>query len=64
MTTGQEIEALEAEVNYYRDRIALLRARLYRQGVGSNDRLAELERGLANARQRLAHLRTVVSSTT
>jgi hypothetical protein len=47
--------ALDAEVNYYRDRVALLRARLYRRGIGTNQRLDELKRRLASAeRRRLA----------
>ncbi len=52
-----EIEALQAEVNYERDRVALLRARLYRRGMGSSQRLQELERGLVRAQDRLAFAR-------
>jgi len=48
-----EIERLRAEAHYYRDRVALLRAKLYRSGVGSHARLQELERRLERAEQRL-----------
>ena len=47
------VEQLQAEVNYYRDRAALLRAKRYRWGLGPNARLQELERELARAQQRL-----------
>ena len=53
MTTLQEIEAIHAEVNYYRDSVALLRARLYRRGAGSTPRLEELQRRLDSAQSRL-----------
>jgi hypothetical protein len=58
VSTGHRIEELEAEVNHYHDRVALLRARLYRRGIGSNDRLQELERSLDRARRRLREART------
>ncbi|MHB1836060.1 MAG: hypothetical protein ACYCXW_13955 [Solirubrobacteraceae bacterium] len=60
MSSGNEIEMLQAEVAYCRDRVALLRAKLYRWGVGTTARLKELERELASAEQRLrdARLRT------
>jgi len=58
----QEIEAIQAEVNHYRDSVALLRARLYRRGGGITPRLEELQRRLASAERRLrtarAELRT------
>jgi hypothetical protein len=47
------LEQLQAEVDYYRDRTALLRAKLYRWGLGANARLHELERKLERAEQRL-----------
>ena len=53
MSTLQEIEAIQAEVNYYRDRVALLRARLYRRGAGDTPRLQELQRRLDGAQARL-----------
>jgi hypothetical protein len=46
-------EQLRAEADYCRDRVALLRAKLYRWGVGGNARLEELERELERAEQRL-----------
>ena len=51
--SSDRVEQLQAEVNYYRDRVALLRAKLYRWGLGTNARLQELERELARAEQRL-----------
>ena len=53
MSTLREIEALQAEVDYYRDSVALLRARLYRRGVGITPRLQELEQRLDSAELRL-----------
>jgi hypothetical protein len=52
VTSPPDSAELEAEVNYYRDRVALLRARLYRRGIGTNDRLVELQRRLASAELR------------
>jgi TPP-dependent pyruvate/acetoin dehydrogenase alpha subunit len=54
----QEIEEIHAEVNHYRDSVALLRARLYRRGIGTNQRLQELERRLESARRRLRAARS------
>jgi len=48
-----QVEQLQAEASYCRDRVALLRARLYRRGVGTNARLQELERQLERVEQRL-----------
>ena len=53
MSSNIEIEQLQAEARYYHDRVALLRAKLYRWGLGSNARLEKLERQLARAEQRL-----------
>lgn len=52
-----ELEQLRAEVDYYRDRAALLRAKLYRRGLGRTARLDELERALARAEQQLSDAR-------
>jgi hypothetical protein len=52
VTSLQDSAEAEAEVNYYRDRVALLRARLYRRGIATNDRLVELQRRLASAELR------------
>jgi outer membrane protein TolC len=56
VSTPREIEALQAEVDYYRDSSALLRARLYRRGAGTTPRLQELQqrRDRAEARLRAA----------
>jgi hypothetical protein len=48
-----QIAAIEAEFNYYKDSVALLRARLYRRGLGSTPRLEELQRKLDSAQRRL-----------
>ena len=53
MSSLAQIAEMEAEVVYYRDRLALLRARLYRQGVASSPRLEELKRQLDGAQRRL-----------
>lgn len=53
MTTRQEIEAIHAEVNPYRDSVALL----YRRGAGSTPRLEELQRRLDSAQARLRAVR-------
>ena len=53
MSPTGEIESLRADVRYYQDRVALLRAKLYRWGLGSNARLEDLERKLEHARHRL-----------
>ena len=57
MSSRNEIEQLQAEADYYRDRVALLRAKLYRCGVGTNARLQQLERELERAQQRLRDAR-------
>jgi hypothetical protein len=53
MTSLQQMAAIEAELNHYRDSVALLRARLYRRGVGTTPRLEELQRRRDSAEQRL-----------
>lgn len=47
------MELLLAEARDCHDRAALLRAKLYRWGLGSNDRLKELERNADRAEQRV-----------
>jgi hypothetical protein len=54
---SHEIERLQAEVVYYRDRVALLRARLYRRGEGTSARMVELQRNLESAQKRLRDAR-------
>ena len=51
--SSSQLEQLQAEVDYYRDRTALLRAKRYRWGLGTNARLQELHRKLERAEQRL-----------
>jgi hypothetical protein len=57
MSSSGEIELLEADVRYYHDRVALLRAKLYRWGVGSSARLQALERESERAERRLSDAR-------
>jgi hypothetical protein len=53
MTPPDSVAELEAEVRYYSERLALLRAKAYRGGDTSAARLRELERSLASAEKRL-----------
>jgi hypothetical protein len=53
VSSGNEIEALQADARYYHDRVSLLRAKLYRWGLGSNARLEDLERKLERAEKRV-----------
>jgi predicted nucleic acid-binding Zn-ribbon protein len=57
VTLRREIEQLEAEADSCRDRLALLRAKLYRWGLASNARLRALERDLDRAQQRVREAR-------
>jgi hypothetical protein len=57
LSSSDEIDQLRAEADYYRDRVALMRAKLYRLGLGSNARLQELERQLERAQNRLRYAR-------
>ena len=57
MSASHELEQLEAETRYYRDRVSLLRARLYGRGTATSARLQELERGLERAEVRLRERR-------
>jgi hypothetical protein len=58
VSAGGELELAQAEASYYRDRVALLRARNYRWGLGSSRRLEQLERQLQHAERRLSELRS------
>jgi hypothetical protein len=58
VSSARDIELLEADARYCRDRVALLRAKLYRWGEGSTPHLRELERRLAGAERRLAEQRS------
>jgi hypothetical protein len=53
VSSAREIEAIEAEVTYYRDSVALARARQYRRGGAITPRFEELQRRLDSAQQRL-----------
>ena len=57
MSSRREIEQLEAEADYCRDRVALLRAKLYRWGLAPTARLRALERDRERAQQRLRDAR-------
>lgn len=63
MSSPGQIEAIEAEFNYYKDSVALLRARLYRWGVGSTPRLKDLQRRRDSAERRLTAARIDVHPT-
>jgi hypothetical protein len=58
VSSPREIAAIEAEATYYRDSVALMRARLYRRGLGTSPRFEELQRRLDSAQQRLRAART------
>ena len=62
MSSERDIELLEADARYYRDRVALLRAKLYRWGEASTPQLKELERRLTGAEEQLRAMRARVSS--
>jgi hypothetical protein len=62
VSSAKDIELLEADARDYRDRVALLRAKLYRWGQGSNPELQKLERRLAGAERRLREQRSRPSS--
>lgn len=52
-----ELERLEAEASYHRDRLALYHAKVVTARPSSPTRLRELERASASADSRLAHAR-------
>lgn len=58
MSSTSELELARAEARYYHDRVALLRAKHYRWGVGSSPRLQQLERELQRAERRLSEVRS------
>jgi hypothetical protein len=57
VSSSSEIELLQADARYYHDRVALLRAKLYRRGVGATAQLKQLERSLDRAEQKLREYR-------
>ena len=58
MSSSNEIELAQVDARYYRDRVALLRAKLYRWGLATTPRLRQLERELQRAEQRLRDVRS------
>lgn len=62
MSSGNQIDELQAEAAYYHDRVALLRAKLYRWGLATTPRLQELERELERAQQRVREARRRATS--
>lgn len=56
-SSSNELDLAKAEARYLRERVGLLRARLYGQGEGSTRRLEQLERELERAEQRLRDVR-------
>jgi hypothetical protein len=58
LSSDNEAELAEADARYLRERLALLRAKSYRQGLGSSARVERLERELQRAEQRLRDVRT------
>jgi hypothetical protein len=57
VSSRSELEQLQADADYYHDRVALLRAKLYRGGLRPTPRLQALERNLELAQQRLRDAR-------
>lgn len=57
MSSTSELELALAETRYYHDRVALLRAKNYRWGLGSSRHLEHLERQLQRAERRLTQVR-------
>jgi hypothetical protein len=57
VTSLGQIEALQAELNHYRDSAALLRAQLYRRGIAATQQLRHLQRRRDSAQRRLYEAR-------
>lgn len=58
MSSSNEVELAEADARYNRERVALLRAKLYGRGLGSSARLQLLERECERSERRLRELRS------
>ena len=58
MSSSSDLELAEADARYNRERVALLRAKLYGRGSGPNARLEQLERESERSEQRLRKLRS------
>ena len=59
MASANELEQLVAEVRHFRDRLSLLRARVYSGKPSSDARLREFERSLQSAERRLRAARGI-----
>jgi hypothetical protein len=57
VSSSGELELARAEARYCQDRVALLRAKHYRWGIGSSPRLQQLERELERAERKLSEVR-------
>ena len=57
MSNSSDLELAEADARYNRERVALMRAKLYGSGSGPNGRLQELERESERSERRLRELR-------
>lgn len=57
MSAASDMELAKADARYLRERISLLRAKLYGRGETATPRLVELERRLVGAERRLRELR-------
>jgi hypothetical protein len=58
VSSSNEVELAEADARYNRERVALLRAKLYGRGLGSSARLQLLEREWERSERRLRELRS------
>jgi hypothetical protein len=58
VSSSSELELAEADARYIRERVALLRAKLYGRGLGSSARLELLERESERSERRLRELRS------
>jgi hypothetical protein len=58
VSSSNELELAEADARYNRERVALLRAKLYGRGLGSSARLQLLEREWERSERRLRDLRS------
>jgi hypothetical protein len=57
VSSTSELELALADTRYYRDRVALARAKTYRWGLGPSAHLRRLERELQRAERRLTEVR-------
>ncbi len=57
MSSSSDLELAEADARYIRERVALLRAKLYGRGLGSRAQLERLERESERSERRVRELR-------